>query len=221
MTIQEAYKRFLLKINKNDTDDEVRIPIEEFILYFNEESLKWLSSKIRQKNSTDDINDLYELLVEDLELSEFSEKKNHNDFKLPEDYFHFVSAIALAEKNNCEKELFIHNIKPKDKNSWLQDEMNKPSFEWEETISIISRDTIQVYKEDFDISKINLSYYRQPVKISIAGSIDFDGKPTKTVHPELSDENVNEIINRCALTVDINYRNPEGAQLGAQRIVTE
>lgn len=221
MTIQEAYKRFLLKVNKSDTNDEVRIPQQEFVIYYNEEAPKWLGSKIKQKNSTEEINDLYELLVEDLELTEYTEKKKHNDFKLPEDYFHFVSAIASADKNGCEKDLYVHNIKPKEKNSWLQDDMNNPSFEWEETISIVAGNTIQVYKEDFDINTLNLSYYRVPVKISFGGFIDVDGKPTKTVHPDISDEFVNEIINRCALAAGLNYRNPEGAQLDSQRILTE
>ena len=221
MTIQEAYKRFLLKINKNDTNDEVRISPAEFVLGFNEASLNWLGNKIKQKNSTDDINDLYELLVEDEELPIFKESKKYNEFLLPDNFFKFVNATAIAEKGNCEKDLSVYNIKPKDKDSWLTDEMNNPSFEWEETISILTNKSLQVFKKDFEVTGVNLSYYRKPISVDIEGYINVDEIPSKTVHPDLSDENVNEIINRLALSIDLNYKNPESAQLNSQRIITE
>lgn len=221
MTIQEAYKRFLLKINKNDTNTEVSISSAEFVIIFNEQSLVWLKEKIKQKASTDSINDLDQLLVSELELSNFQETKNHVDFDLPEDYFEFVTARAIAEKDNCEKELDIINIKPKEKNQWLRDDLNNPSFEWEETISIITNNKIEVYKEDFDINGILLSYYKKPNKIDIEGYIHIDKTPSKTIHPDLSDQNVNEIINRCASAVAMDYQNGESFQLQEQRILKE
>jgi len=222
MSIQEAYKRFLLKINKNDTDNEIRISTAEFVYMFNEMSLVWLGEKINGKAGTDSINDIQELLVEELELSNFNEAKGHNDFLLPEDFQHFSSAIALAERNGCEKELEVYNIKPKEKNTWLKDDMNNPSFDWEETISIISGDRIQVYKSDFDVTGLNLSYYRKPRVVDIEGYKHIDGKTLSTnIDPDLSNSNVNEIINRCALEVAVNYKNGETFQLDQQRILTE
>lgn len=221
MTIQEAYKKFLLKISKNDTSDSIRISPAEFVYIFNEQALVWLGEKIEGKASTDSINDIEELLIEDLELSTYKETKRHNDFVLPDDFNHFVSATAIAEKDNCERDIDVYNIKPKEKNIWLSDEMNKPSFEWEETIAIIASHTLQVYKTDFDIINVSLSYYRNPIKVDIAGYKNVDGTSSKTIHPDLSDQNVNEIINRCALEADTNYKNGEAFQLNQSRILTE
>lgn len=221
MTIQQAYKKFLLKINKNDTNDEVRISPAEFVLSFNEERLNWLREKIKQKASDDSINDIDELLIEDEELSEFNEKRDHNDFILPIDYFHFVSANALGERDGCEKDLEVINIKPKDKNTILKDEMNNPSFEWEETISLISNGKIQIYKSDFDVSKLWLSYYREPIAVDIEGYLNIDKTTSKTINPDLSDTNVNEIINRCAAEIARDYQNGESFQLREQKISTE
>lgn len=221
MTIQEAYKKFLLKISKNDTDDSIRISPAEFVYMFNEMALIWLNDKIIGKAGTDNINDIEELLVEDLELTNFKETRIHNDFILPDDFFHFTSGTALAEKNGCERYLDVYNVKPKEKNTWLKDDMNNPSFEWEETISIIAGKAIQVYKSDFDVISIEISYYRKPNKVDIEGYTDIDGRISKNIHPELSDRNVNEIINRCALEADTNYKNGEAFQLNQQRVLTE
>jgi len=221
MTIQEAYKRFLLKIEKNDTNNEIAISPAEFIFMFNELSLVWLREKLIDKNATDSINDIRELLVEELELSNFNETKKHNDFVLPEDFYKFSSASAFAERNGCEKDIDIINIKPKEKDSWLNDDLNNPSFDWEETISIITNNKIQVFKSDFDVNKVYLSYYRKPSKVDISGYKHIDGTISTTKHPDLSDENVNEIISRCALEVVTNYQNGEGFQLQQQRILKE
>lgn len=220
MTIQEAYKRFLLKINKNDTDDEVRVSPAEFVFHYNEQSLKWLGNKIATKSLNENIDDLQELLI-DVELNDYRETRTHNDFVIPEDFFQFVSAEAISNRDNCERYLYVHNIKPKEKNSWLQDDMNKPSFEWEETISIISGNKIQIYKSDFDVTGLELSYYRKPRIVDIEGYRHIDGKASKTIHPDLKDENVNEIINRIAFAVALDYGNPEKAQNSVQRIVNE
>jgi hypothetical protein len=221
MTIQEAYKRFLLKISKNDTGDSIHIGQAEFVFNFNEQAVIWLNDKLSQKSATSDINDIQELLVENLELSNFKETKDHNDFQLPDNFYHYVTASALAERDGCEKTIEVHNIKPKDKNTWLKDDMNNPSFEWEETISVITNKTIQVYKSDFDIIGLDLSYYRKPIKVDIEGYLHTDRTPSKTIHPDLSDENVNEIINRCALEVDASYKYGEAFQLDQQRIINE
>lgn len=221
MTVQEAYKRFLLKINKNDTNNEVNISFPEFIVTYNEQSLIWLREKLVDKNSTDSINDIYELLVEDYKLSNFSENKKHNDFLLPDDFYKVSSLYAEAERNGCEKDIDVYIIKPKEKNTWLSDDLNSPSFEWEETIGIISNNTIQVYKSDFDVISLYLSYYKKPVKIDVEGYTHIDGSISKTIHPDLSDVNVNEIINRCALEIVTDYQNGEAFQLQQNKILKE
>ena len=44
---KELYKKFLLKINKNDTNSNVKVPISQFVLIYNEQQRLWLDNIIK------------------------------------------------------------------------------------------------------------------------------------------------------------------------------
>jgi hypothetical protein len=218
----ELYKSFLLKINKNDTNSNISISKGEFVILYNEQKKIWLAEKIKAKNNDIDIHDLERLYIKDKEIKKSKSDNNSSYFKLPDDYYTYDSSYSVAKKEKCERELSNWLVKPKNVNVLLSDTNNSPSFEYEETICIVSQNHLVVYKDDFSIEKIFLSYYKEPVNIDIEGYIKFDGTLSTDIDPiDLDDKSISEIINRCALETIRIYENPEGFSLAQHRIQTE
>jgi hypothetical protein len=218
----ELYKSFLLKINKNDTNSNISISKGEFVILYNEQKKIWLSEKIKVKSNDIDIHDLERLYVKDKEIKKSKSDNNSSYFKLPDDFYMYDSSYSLAKKEQCVRELSNWLVKPKNVNILLNDTNNSPSFEYEETICIISQNQMVVYKDTFEIEKIFLSYYKEPINIDIEGYIKFDGTLSTDINPlDLDDKSISEIINRCALETIRIYENPEGFSLAQHRIQTE
>jgi hypothetical protein len=221
MTSIEAYKRFLLKINKNDSNTEVSIPVGEFVLIFNEQAKKWLLYKLNSKESSDDIDDLQDLLLHDVVLNKVKTENTHTDFSLPNNFFSYSSSFSIVKGDGCVQRLKNIRVKPKNIEIYLDDEDFKPSIEWKQTILTLSSNYIQVYTNNFSVDSVYLSYYKEPNEIDIEGYIKVDGSNSKNIDSEISDIFVNEIINRCAVEVIRSYQSPEGYSLAEDRIKTE
>lgn len=221
MTAIEAYKRFLLKINKNDSNTEVSIPVGEFVLIFNEQSKRWLFWKLDSKESDESIDDLQEFLLHDVSLEKIRTENNHTDFKLPINFFSYSNSFSFASDSNCGQRLKNIRIKPKNLEIYLDDNDYEPSIEWKQTLLTLSTNEIQVYSKNFKIDSLYLTYYKEPLEIDIEGYIKVDGTLSKTINPDFSDVFVNEVINRCAIEVIRSYQSPEGYQLAHDRIKTE
>jgi len=82
-------------------------------------------------------------------------------------------------------------------NVLLSDEFWKPSKEWGETFYTLANNQVRVYHNDeFDVSKIDLLYYRYPLDINMAdGYDDINGIPTVDVDPEFQGSSIVEILN--------------------------
>lgn len=220
-TAYEAYKRFLLKINKNDTNSNINISKAEFVLLYKEQKRVWLNDKLTQDSDNIKINHLAELLIKDKELVKSSNDNNSTSFILPENYFLFDSSYSLANKGQCQRPIINWLVKSKNINVLLQDSNSSPSFEYEETICILSEKKLVIYKTDFEIQKAYLSYYREPIDIDLEGYEKLDGTPSTTINPDIEDQNLEEILNRCAMEVVRNYENQEAAQMAKDRIASE
>jgi hypothetical protein len=222
MTAIEAYKKFLLKINKNDTNSDVDISKGEFVLLYNEQKDKWLSEKISQKESELGIQDLAELQVKHKELEFSMSGAGYVYFFLPKDYFSYISSYSHCSDETCKGVIVRHfPIKPKNENMLLENANTEPSLEFEETVVDLSGNSIIVYTKDFIVDRTLLNYYREVGKIDLAGYRKLDGNLSSDVHPDISDNSVDEILNRCAKEVIRRYENPEGFQLAHERILTE
>jgi hypothetical protein len=209
MTSLEAYKKFLLKINKNDTNSNINISKGQFVLMFNEQKRNWLKISIEKDQSSDLINYIEEILILGKPLKRIKASYDRVIFDVPDDYFSYVGSRSLAVKGECRDRIINWEIKPKNTNPTIIDEDNNPSFEYRETFLNLSQNGLEVYKTDFDIEEVYLDYYREP--------IDIDGKPSKTVNPNLQNENVEEILDLCAVEAQRNYQNAEQYQLAATR----
>jgi hypothetical protein len=222
MTSVEAFKRFALKINKNDTNTDIDINKGEFVLLYNEQKDIWEREKIEAYQTTIDVLDLQEVQIKhkELQLSEFG--SSYDTFTLPSNFFSYINSYSYCSDEPCFDVVVRHlPIKPRNENMLLESTNTEPSLEFEETIVDLSENKLFVYKKDFSIDKTYLSYYRTVGAIDIEGYVKLDGTPSTNIDPDLSDIYVDEILNRCAKEVIRRYESPEGFQLAQERITNE
>src|ERR1044072_282060 len=120
MTSVEAFKRFQLKINKNDTNTDVDINRGEFVLLYNEQKDIWLNEKIEAYESSDDVQDLQEVQVKYKPLELSYNEKDYDVFKLPGDFFSYINSYSICTDGSCPEVIVRHlPIKPKNENMLL------------------------------------------------------------------------------------------------------
>lgn len=218
MTTEELYYELHLLVNKNNTSQNTFIEKSHFVQLFNREYDKWLYEVLNKKNRDDSINDIQELLITDYELSPLEIKDLYVTYLLPNNYFNYSESKVICTKDSKSKTLYVYNIHPKEVNVYLQDEFSKPSFEWEETLSVISNNKLYVYKtDDFKIDKCYLSYYRGAEKVDLEGYVKIDGSISKTVNSNLSDVYLRQILDKVAKEILREFENVQAFQLAQER----
>ena len=220
MTSEELYYEIHLLINKNNSQQNINIEKPHFVQLFNRECGNWLYEVLNNKNKDDSINDIQELLISDIELQILEEKENYNTYTLPIDFFNYLESNIIATKKDCSKKIFAYNIHPKEVNVYLQDEFSKPSFEWEETISTISNNSLLIYK-DFSIDKCFLSYYKEVDAIELEGYIKLNGEYSKDINSNLSNVFKRQILDRVAKELTREFENVQAFQLSQERLQSE
>ena len=218
MTALEAYQSLLEKVNRNDTNSNIHVPRGRFVNLYNQQRLVWLGNKLEEYKASQKLDELSDLLEDDVELNRVDNRRDHSRFKLPEDFYEFSSSYSLASKGDCTDRVLVNwEIKSSDKQVALRDENNNPSFEYEETLAIISKGMLSVYFSDFSVDRCFLTYYRVPNKIDLEGYVRLDGTPSKTSDPELPDELVDEILDYCYKEIMRSNQNIEGFQLAKDK----
>lgn len=222
MTSAESFKRLLLKVNKNDTNADIDISKGEFVALFNEQAKRWLKTKLNEKENVIDVQDLAEIQVKFLSLQKLDENDEYAIFKLPENFFNYASSYSSCSSGTCKGiRVFNFPYKPLNENMLLEDRNSRPSLDYEETLVDLSEGKLFVFKDNFTVDACYLNYYRDVIDIDIEGYIRLDGKPSTNVNPDVQDQYVDEIIDRCALEIIRRYENPDGFQYAKERIVTE
>lgn len=222
MTAQEAYKRLLLKVNKNDTNADIDISRGEFVLLYNEQKDRWLVEKIHEKQSTDEVFDLEPVQVKNKRLQKLNALSLYTTFSLPSNYFDYISSYSICSDGSCSS-IVVRNypFKPKNENTLLESSNMQPDLEFEQTVVDLSEGKIFVYKKDFEVEDVFLNYYRPVGEIDLDGYIRLDGTPSTNKNPDIPDVMVDEILNRCAKEIIRRYQSPDGFQLAAERLLKE
>lgn len=222
MTTQEIYKRFLLDINKNDTNEGISILPSHFVLLFNTEALRWLSEKLSEDADNQKIDHLNELLETDVKLTKVKEYEDSIEFQLPDTFHWYASSYSKADRGECKGvKIFNFEKKPLGFIATLADDFSRPSFDYQETPFVISKNKMKVYFDDFTIKTVYASFYRKPKKLDMAGYEHFDGTPSADVDTDLSDESIDEVITRLTAKVTAQYQDAERFQYAKERIVSE
>ena len=218
MKINDAYLLFINQVNRNLTNNNISVDKPRFILLYNDIRNRYIEW-ILEKRNEDAIRYISPLLKLNKPLSKVSSSSTHDDFKLPEDYFDFSNLSVYASNSKCKNiKLKTWEIKNDDLEEIFNDEFNEPTIEWTETFYTTADGKVAVYKKDFDIDKVELSYYRYPKQVDISGYTKADGTPSQDVHPELDDKVVGRIIVAMAKEFSAINNDTTGYQLNGDKL---
>lgn len=221
MTTEQAYEKFITKSQKNAVNDNLSTDRARFVQLFNEAQNKYIENTLEKRNE-DDIRTINRILVDDKRIKTEDNHLDHSDFKLPENYFDFSNVYGKASKGKCKNQvMFLFEIKDENRHEVLQDEFNKPSFQYREAPYTFSDNKIKVYtNQEFELNSIFLSYYRYPVQIELEDYDNPDLGFNNEVEPEFDDKIVDRIISLAVAELNMNTEN-QWQQINRDRSVSE
>lgn len=212
MKINDTYIHFVDLVNRNATNNNINVDKPRFINLFNKISIEY-TSWILEKRNEDVIRHISPLLILEKPLKAKEHKDSYSAFTLPTDYFDLANLHVTADQGTCKNEkLFTFEVKSENLEELLADSNNKPSFRFRETFYLTSAGAISIYKDNFTLNKVNLSYYRYPKQVDIAGYIHSDGSASKDIHPEFDDKVVHKLLTAMAK----QFASTNGDQLAYQ-----
>ena len=221
ITSEQAYIKFLQKVNKNLTNDNIAVDRGRFVLIYNETQNKFVEWVLEKRNE-DDIRDIHQLLVKDSKLDKDRFLLNHQDFKLPEDYMSFVNIQVFGGVEGCKgNKIGVTEVKSENVEELLLDENNKPSFKFRDTFYTLAGEKVNVYTDNFEVDNCYLTYYRYPRPIDIKGYIKTDNTASRDINPELEDRIVDRILSAASKEFNINNDNLQRVQFDKDRIFSE
>lgn len=220
MTAQDVIDKFREKANKNGINDNISADRFRVILAINEAQNKFVEWVLEKKNE-DDIRLIQHLLKEE-KLKESNKTENSSYFDLPPDYFDLANLTGKARKDKCLINILLWEVKSQNFNELLNDENNKPSFDYAESFYFVSKNDVRVFKDDFSLENILLTYYRYPKKIDVEGYFTDDGTAqglaSVNIDPEWDDKAMDRIISLAVKDFNINAENLQRFQIDNTRI---
>lgn len=207
MSVEKAYLKYKIKIEKNATNDAISSNRGSFTITFNEAQNKYLEFHLQQRG-VDDVRYIEKFLILDKDIPYTSKLFDHYNFKLPQDYLDLSDVRAKASLKDCKnKDINLFEIRTENLNSTLQDEFNKPSFKWREAPFTVNSNTISVYTDGFSVDKILLNYYRYPKQIALVNQLDPESTFDENQNIEWDDKSLDRIISIAAGEFDMNDSN--------------
>jgi hypothetical protein len=221
MTIEEAYVQFLTLVNRNATNNKVNVDKPRFVILFNDIQRRYVEWVLEKRNE-DTIRFISRLLIQEFPLTVSATKETHNLYTLPANYFDLANVQVYASTECCKRrKLQVNEIKSEDTEELLADENSKPSFKFAETFYLTTSNNVAVYKEDFTIDEVTLSYYRYPVAVDISGYRKLDSTASTSINPEFDDKVVNRILIGMAKEFSAINSDTTAYQLDKDRLFAE
>jgi hypothetical protein len=213
-TVNELYYEFSLLVNKNNQQKNVNVDKPNFVYLYNRESLRWLNDYINTNNSTDNVFIISELLVKDFEVNRIENKKEYSVYEIPENMFSLLPSESKSYVGNC---ILYNYIKKPNININLEDKFIRPSLAWERGLGELVEKGIIIYKDNFEINKTLISYYRTPRKIDMQGYRHINGEESTDIDPDVTPYLSSEIINRVVTEINREFENQYGFQTSKDR----
>lgn len=217
------------KLNKNSNLEGQFIPDETMISAANRAQIKLILKKVGLSNNYQLGLDSFKKRYEDLQVlitpyNKLTVTKTSGDLlnsyntNKPDDLLLPVDLYVLADKNNCKNRIVqvIEIVKHGDLQNKLKSPHYSPSFNYQETLSVISGDKIYIYSDlenSFDINSLYISYLKKPDEIDIAGYTHLDGTPSVSTDCELESYLEDELLNLIVEELGGNTGNQEVMQI--------
>ena len=206
-TVDQAYEKYIVKVEKNATNDGLSTDKARFVLLFNEEQNRFIENLL-DKRGDDDIRYIQNFLKKDKKISTSSKYLDSFAFPLPADYLDFSSVYANVSRETCtDKRITLYPLKDEDSNQIIPDTYTSPSFKWRESWFTINSNNLSVYTDDFSVDNIILSYYRYPNKIGQLNPNDSES-PFIQATLEWDDKALDRIITLMVSNFLLSEQNP-------------
>lgn len=195
MTANKVYYLLLEDVNKNAINDNIAIDPFRAVLHINQAQDSILENYLSDRSNSD-VRKVSKFLVTDTYLTKIDCRKEFCKYKLPDDLFDFTSIKVYADNDYCSNiRLNTFEVKPENVEQVIQDEFNKPSLKFRETFYNYSEDYVLVYKDDFEVSNVLITYYRKPRRFDFKGYTNIDtGNPSSNIELEWDDKMTSKII---------------------------
>ena len=206
ISTEEVKERYLIKAEKNGTNDNIATDNYRFCLNFNESQNKFLTLQL-QNRGIDDVRYIQNFLVLDKKIPPLNTSEDKVNFKLPENYFDLSSARAKAKTESCSDLIDLFEIQTENLNEIMFNEFLKPSFAWREAPYTVNSNNLSIYTDNFKIENLLLNYYRYPNQIKLVDSENPESEFEK-IQIEWDDKSLDDIISLMVFNFDINESNP-------------
>ena len=208
------------RLNKLDSNDYDNIECWQIVEAFNKAQVEWSRRQLHGINLTKEGDegstrrkDDMQVLLNKTTITNLTDKGDYSFLNIPQNYLQWKRVDVYAQKDCCDKRrMVIYLAEEGNVSILLRDKLKKPSFEWAETFATLIDDRINVYTNiDFNVSEVDLTYYRQPRKIQITGCSDpYTGiQSTVDVECEFKDDIIEVLIDEAVsiLAGDIESNN--------------
>lgn len=208
MTNQVLQLKLMNRVNKLASSDYDNLPVWVMVEAFNKSMIEFCRRNLHGGNqykegdesSESRIDDLQNLIVS-LPLV-MSTNPEWDQAPKPQDFLRFKRVSSYAKNECCPaRKLVIYHVEEGNIDEILRDKYKQPNFDWAETVSTLKGNQILIYTNNqFTLVNPILTYYRKPINIQIAGSVDPYTGLTSTVDVicEFQDDLVELIIDDTA-----------------------
>jgi len=204
-TIQLKIKQ---RLNKLDSQDYDNLECWHIVEAFNKAQVEWCRRQLHGFNQFKEGDEQSNRRIDDLQILLTSanliltDKENYSFGTIPTDYFQWKRITVHAKSECCpDKRMVVYLVEEGNLDIILKDANKRPSFEWGETVATMRDGKLFVYtNEEFEVTKGDFIYYRQPRRIEISGCVDpYTGITSTTdVISEFKDDVVEVMIDEAA-----------------------
>jgi hypothetical protein len=195
------------RINKLDSNDYDNIECWQIVEAFNKAQVEWARRQLHGINQVREGDEQSTRRKDDLQILLTTEtlpsvdKEYYYRGVIPQDYLQWKRVDVFAQKECCDKRrMTVYLAEEGNLNQLLRDKAKRPDFEWAETFATLKGGDVNVYtNNEFDIERMDLIYYRQPIKIQVQGCVDpYTGVASAAnVESEFKDDIIELIIDEA------------------------
>jgi len=204
MTNAQLQIKIKERLNKLASLDYDNFECWQIVEAFNKAQLEWVRRQIggyNQKQTGDGSTKINYDDTQKLITTTPLNGVNYNDswvsVTYPADYMNYTSLYAMAKSDCCpDRNIIVYMVDKADLYVILRDENKKPSFEWGETVAIMSGDQFTIYTNgEFEVTSVDLTYYRKPIPVEFKNCIDVStGLPANKDIPCEFKDDIAEIL---------------------------
>ena len=224
--IKVKVKQRMNKLASNDYDNIMDWQIVEA---FNKGMVGWCRRQIQGTNLTKTGNESTTRRVDDIQIlitplsMQFGKKDGfYASNSFPKDYFQWKRISAKMKADCCEpRPAMIYLAEEGNVDELLRDVNKNPNFQWAETFCTMGGNVIKIYTNNkFDIQDIVLTYFRQPKRIQILGTVNpYTTEPSlEEVECEFKEDVIELLIDECVKIITGDIESITANQIAEQSV---